>query len=101
MLWYKSWLDTWVRFLGGLVLLIGSAFAIVATYPQVMKLLAAAPQLRLGGALGQAVAEGVALASTYRGYIWSQWFLKNLPQLWCLCAVLLGSGGVVTQAARG
>ena len=101
MLWYKSWHDTRKRFLFGLVLLAASAVGTVVTYPQVVQLLAAAPNLNIDGALGREVAESAALAQTYRGYIWSQWFAHNMPQLWCLFAVILGTGGIVTRATCG
>jgi hypothetical protein len=33
--------------------------------------------------------------------VWSQWFRQNLPQTWSLFAALLGTGGLVSQAASG
>ena len=41
------------------------------------------------------------LARNYRGYVWSQWFRQNLPQMWTLFAVLLGTGGLLSQASGG
>ena len=101
MLWYKAWLETRWRFVLGLGLLVCSAVAIVLAYPQVIRLLPAASRLDAGSALGRQVAERAALAADYRGYIWSQWFGESLRQLWALCAVLLGTGGLLAQASGG
>ena len=101
MLWYKSWLETRWRFVIGLVLLVGSAASTVFTYPEVMKLLSTMPNPELGGALGRRVGESLALARDYRGYVWSQWFRQNLVQMWGIFAVLLGTGGLVSQASGG
>lgn len=101
MLWYKSWLETRWRFVIGLVLLVFSAASIVLAYPEVVKLLPLVPKLDLGGEIGRRVAESAELARDYRGYVWSQWFLKNLPKNWTLFAVLLGTGGLLSQASGG
>jgi hypothetical protein len=100
MLWYKSWLETRWRFLIGLVLLIGSAAVTVFTYPQVLKLLQLVPA-HAGGEVGRRIRESVELVREYRGYVWSEWFRQNLPQTWTLFAVLLGTGGSLTQASGG
>jgi hypothetical protein len=99
MLWHKAWLETRWRFLIGLALLAISALGIVLTYPQVVRLLALAPQVDLGGELGRRVAESVALSSTYRGYIWSQFLMESMPRNWTVFAALLGSGGLLVQSA--
>ena len=101
MLWYKSWLETRWRFVGGVVLLMLSAGSTVALYPQVLALLPAAANLGLEGELGRRVAESAELARSYRGYVWSQWFRQNMPQLWTLVAAALGTGGLLSQAAGG
>jgi hypothetical protein len=101
MLWYKSWMETRWRFLIGLVLLMLSAASTVLTYPQVVKLLPLVPKLDLSGQIGQRVTESIELARDYRGYVWSQWFLKNMPQMWALFAVLLGTGGLLSQTSGG
>ncbi len=79
MLWYKTWLETRWRFLIGLGLLICSAAGAVFTYPEVQKLLAHVPT-NVGGMLGDRIREAAALSSSYRGYVWSQWFRQNLAQ---------------------
>src|SRR5687767_10683712 len=99
MLWYKSWLETRWRFVIGLVLLMLSACTTVVTYPEVVKLLPLAPQVDLGGEIGRRVIEAIQLARDYRGYVWSQWFRQNMPQLLTLFAVLLGTGGLLAQAS--
>jgi ABC-type transport system involved in multi-copper enzyme maturation permease subunit len=101
MLWYKSWMETRWRFLIGLALLMCSAAATVLTYPQVVKLLPLAPKLDLGGEIGRRVAESMELSRSYRGYVWSQWFRQNMIQLWALFAVLLGTGGLLSQTSGG
>ena len=101
MLWYKSWLETRWRFVIGLVILTMSACGSVAAYPQMLKLLPLAEKIETSGALGRLVAESAELARSYRGYIWSQWFLQNMPQQWALFAVLIGTGGLLSQASGG
>src|SRR5262245_20253897 len=107
MLWHKAWLETRWRFAIGLVLLMFSACGTVLFYPRVIELLDATTQMRgsleagQGGAsnaIAVQIREGVMLARTYRGYVWSQWFRQNLIQMWTFFAVLLASGSVLSQA---
>ena len=99
MLWYKSWLETRWRFLIGFALLVLSAMGCVFGYPRVIELLPAAASIEANGEIGRRIKEGVELASTYRGYVWSQWFSQELLQMWTLFAALLGSGSVFSRAA--
>jgi len=101
MLWYKAWLETRWRFLIGLALLICSAAAIVITYPKVVKLLPLVPSLEVSGEIGRRIRESAELSREYRGYVWSQWFRQNMAQSWTIFAVLLGTGGLLSQAAGG
>jgi ABC-2 type transport system permease protein len=107
VLWYRMWIDTRWRFLIGLALLLIASCGVVLAYPRAMRVLAALPpgaEIAAGSVSPQLRArleQAVALARTYRGYIWTQWFSQELPQLWCLLAIALGSGGLVSQAARG
>jgi len=55
----------------------------------------------VSGAIGRRVSEGMELARSYRGYVWSQWYRQNMLQLWGLFAVMLGSGGLLSQASGG
>jgi hypothetical protein len=100
MLWYKSWLETRWRFVIGLVLLILSAAGIVLGYPRVMQLLPLANTVDVSGELGRRIREGAALAGTYRGYVWSQ-LRQSMTNLVTLFAVLLGAGGLLSQASGG
>jgi hypothetical protein len=90
MLWYKSWLETRWRFFIGLGLLICSAMGGVFTYPHFMKLLSSMPMPHFPGRLGERIREGISLAQTYRGFVWTQWFRQNLAQTGTLFAILLG-----------
>jgi hypothetical protein len=101
MLWYKSWMETRWRFLIGLVVLMLSAASTVLVYPEVVKLLPVVPKPDLSGEIGRRIAEAMELARDYRGYVWSQWFMQNMPQMWGLFAVLLGTGGLLSQASGG
>jgi ABC-type transport system involved in multi-copper enzyme maturation permease subunit len=94
MLWYKSWIETRWRFLIGLALLACSAAGIVLAYPKMRELMAMAPEFDVGGEIGRQIRESVELARDYRGYVWSQWFVKSLPQMWVLFAALLGTGAL-------
>lgn len=101
MLWYKSWLETRWRFAIGLVVLILSASGSALAYPEVLELLSLVPSGDLSGEIGRRIAESSELARDYRGYVWSQWFRQDLPQQWSLFAMLLGTGGLLSQASGG
>lgn len=101
MLWHKSWLETRWRFLIGLALLACAAAATVFAYPRLRELVPLVSPADAGGELGRRIRESIELARDYRGYVWSQWFAQQLGRGWTLLAVLLGTGGLVTQTARG
>ena len=101
MLWHKSWLDTRWRFLIGFALMVCAACFVVATYLRVKELLPLLPTLNTGGLLGQKIREAAELQRTYRGFVWSQWFRQTPTQTGTLFAVLLGSGGLVSQGSTG
>jgi ABC-2 type transport system permease protein len=101
MLWYKSWLETRWRFVIGLVLLMCSAAAIVFTYPAVRELMPLVPTSRATGEIGRRIRESAELVREYPGYVWSQWFRQNFTQLGTIFAVLLGTGGVLSQSSGG
>src|SRR5438132_4132518 len=102
MLWYKSWLDTRWQFLIGLVLLMLSACGTVIAYPRVAQLMPLAGSINPGdGLIGREIREGLDLARTYRGYIWSQTFRQNLLQMITVFAALLGSGSPLLQGSKG
>src|SRR6266849_6503420 len=101
MLWYKSWLETRSRFLIGLVLIIFSAVGVVMFYPRLLNLLPEVNRVDVGGVLGRRIKEGAELVHTYRGYVWSQWLRQPMSNMLTLFAVLLGAGGLLSQASRG
>lgn len=101
MLWYKSWLETRWRFLIGVGLLTVSACGTVLYYPEVMKLMPMAGSIDMSGEIGRRIKEGVELARSYRGYIWSQWFSQNVIETGTLFAILLGSGSPISQGSGG
>ena len=99
MLWHKAWLETRWRFL--IALSLGAALCAggVLSRPATRDMQIELPEL--GGRLGEMVREYLRLSSTYAGYVWSQWFGKNLLQLWMFFAVIIGVGGIVAEGARG
>jgi ABC-type transport system involved in multi-copper enzyme maturation permease subunit len=99
MLWYKAWRETRWRFLAGLLILCALSASVVLTQPLVAHMQFDMPNL--GERMNQMVREMMSVLATYRGYIWSQWFGKNLISSWALFAVLIGVGGVVTETTRG
>jgi hypothetical protein len=101
MLWYKAWLDTRWRFLVGLAILVGSACSIVFAYPRVLELLPLVPNVDAPGPLAQRLRDIAELSRSYHGYVWAQWFRQQPPQLGTLFAVLLGTGGLLSQSAHG
>jgi ABC-type transport system involved in multi-copper enzyme maturation permease subunit len=101
MLWYKSWLETRWRFVIGIVVLMCSAAGTVLAYPKVQELMPLVPNIQTSGELGRRIREAAELARDYRGYVWSQWFRQNLMQMWTLFAVLLGTGGLLSQTSGG
>jgi ABC-2 type transport system permease protein len=101
MLWYKSWLETRWRFVTGAVVLMCSSAGVVLMYPKVLELMPLVPTLQVGGEIGRRIREGVELARDYRGFVWWQGFRQNLPQMATLFAVLLGTGGLLSQTSGG
>ena len=98
MIWQHAFLETRWRFLIGLVLLPVSAAFVVFSYPQLTSLtqsVTPAPNT----ALGREIGEAIELSKTYDGYVWSQWFRQNGSQLGGLFAVIIGTGGLLSQTA--
>ena len=100
MLWHKAWLET-LEIPDRLALLVCSACFLVLSYPFVQRLLSQLPNLDVAGAVGRQLRQRADLLATYRGYVWSQWFGQNMAQAWTLCAVIIGTGGLLHQASRG
>ena len=102
MLWQKSWLDTRWRFLIGFALMTCGAVFVIAFYARVRALLPQLASLDAGGGdLAQKIREAAELQKTYRGFVWSQWFRQTPTQTGTLFAILLGSGGLLSQGATG
>jgi hypothetical protein len=100
MLWHKAWMDTRWRFLAGVIVLLLSAMGTVFGFQLIAeKALSIDVIPEDGGLLSQAIREALELSRTFRGYVWLNAFSQNLAQLGVLFAVLLGSGGLRTEAA--
>jgi len=105
LLWRKAWLDTRWRFLIGLLVVVVAACGVVFSYPRALAVATAMEQSRLQfqgtGPVAQRLSEAFAVVKIYRSYVTTQLFQQELPQMWCLFAMLLGAGGIVSQAMRG
>jgi len=98
MLWQHAFLETRWRFLVGLVVLPLSAAFIALGYPQVIALsqnVTAVPDT----ALGREIATAMEMAKRFDSYVWSQWFQQNGAQLGAFFAVIIGTGGLLSQTA--
>src|SRR5215211_7337204 len=95
MLWRKAWLDTRARFLGGLFIVIVATCGVVLSHPRAVEVMTAverAPETVLGsGPVAGRLAEALTAARVYRGYVFTQLYRQELPQIWCLFAMLLGA----------
>ena len=101
MLWYKSFLETRWRFLIGLAILMLSVTGTVLAYPQVARLLPLVPSIDTSNEIGRRIKEIADLSRSYRGYVWAQALRQNVTQMLSLFAVLLGTGGLLSQASGG
>jgi len=102
MLWYKSWLDTRWAFLIALALLIVLGLGSVFGFATVQELVKSLSPADLGqGELADTLREEIELQSTFRGYIWSQWFAQNNTTLLIILAAVLGSGSPFSGSGRG
>ena len=101
MLWYKSWLETRWRFVAGAALVTLSTAGVVFTFPQVQKLMPLVPAIDVSGEIGRRIREAAELSREYRGFVWLQGYRQNLAQMVTLFAVLLGTGGLLSQGSTG
>lgn len=99
MVWHKAWLDTRVRFLVVLALLVCMAAGTVLEWHQVRALATQLAPARDGGS--ELLEESRAALQTFRGYIWSQWFGQIFGNMSWLFGALLGSGSVLSASGRG
>jgi ABC-type transport system involved in multi-copper enzyme maturation permease subunit len=97
MFWYKTWLETRWNYLFCLMGLILVCSAMVFTYPIALKM--TADLSTETGPLLKDV-EIVRIRSGYSSYIWQQWFNTALVTLWPIFTLMIGSGGVVSEAAN-
>lgn len=98
MLWYKAWLETRFRFLVGAALMtVGSAFFVLGN-PFILATWREWEQLHPHEA-----EQAWILRATvdYPYFIWHFVFRIMLQQLWVLCAVLIGFGGLSRESAQG
>lgn len=99
MLWHKAWSDTRWRCVAGVAVLLLSAMGTVFGFPlvagRVMSIGEVAPG---GGLVSEAIREALELSRTFGGYVWMNAFSQNLSELGMLFAVLLGSGGLRSEA---
>jgi len=98
MLWQHAFLETRWRFLTGLVILSVSAAFVVIGYPQVAATAAGMAGTR-DTLLGREIAEALEMTKRFDSYVWSQWFQRNGAQLGSLFAVIIGTGGLLSQSA--
>jgi hypothetical protein len=98
MLWHKAWLDTRWRCLAGLAVLLLSAMGTVFGYQLVSSRALDIPTPQGSGMVAAAIREALELSRTFRGYVWLNAFSQNLAQLGTLFAIILGSGGLRTEA---
>jgi len=99
-MWHKVWLDTRWRFLVGLGLFVLLAMGTVMGYPLVARrLLSVQTVPATDDLVSRALRESLELSRTFRGYVWSNAFRQNFPQMGTLFAILLGSGGLRTERA--
>jgi hypothetical protein len=102
MLWHKAWVDTRWRFFLGLALLLVLACGSSLTFPRVRDFFASM-QLPVVGdeEAAAALRESLGLMSSFRGYVWSQWFAQSFPALLTVMAALLGSGSPLVKGGSG
>jgi ABC-type transport system involved in multi-copper enzyme maturation permease subunit len=97
MLWYKAWLETRFRFLVGAALVIGCSAFFVLGNPFILGTWREWQQLH-----PQEVEQTwiMRAALDYPYFIWHFVFRVLLQQLWVLCAVLIGFGGLSRESAQ-
>ena len=99
MLWQHAFLETRWRFLVGLVLLTASAAFVVLGYPQVAAAAVGMAGTSRDTVLGREIAEALEMTRRFDSYVWSQWFQRNGAQLGSFFAVIIGTGGLLSQNA--
>src|SRR4030095_1782804 len=106
MLWHKAWLETRWRFISALLILTVLCARKVFDYLATQRLL---PQLNAtteipaaeATGLGDLIREAIEIQKDFRGFIWYQAFSQNLTQMGVFFAILLGCGGLLSEASEG
>lgn len=108
MLWRKAWLETRWRFISALVILTVLAGGTVYDYLATQRLLPRLNATTIGNApvaetsgVAAAIREAIELQKNFRGFIWYQSFRQNLTQMGVFFAILLGCGGLLSEAVKG
>jgi ABC-type transport system involved in multi-copper enzyme maturation permease subunit len=105
MLWRKFWLETRWRFVSAVVILTMIAGAKVFEYLATARLL---PQIdasvissNASGLVASAIRDAIETQKDFRGFIWYRGFRDNISGLGIFFAILLGCGGLVSEATKG
>jgi ABC-2 type transport system permease protein len=98
MLWYKAWLETRLRFVIAAILICGCSTFFVLGNPFILNTWREWQQLH-----PQEHEQAWILRATvdYPYFVWHFVFRILLQQLWVLCAVLIGLGGLSLESAQG
>lgn len=98
MLWYKAWLETRFRFLVAAALVTGCSAFFVLGNPFILGTWREWQELH-----PHEVEQTWIVRATidYPYFIWHFIFRVLLQQLWALCAVLIGLGGLSRESAQG
>jgi hypothetical protein len=95
MLWYKSWLETQLWFLLGMMVLAGQVLALYMSYP--MDPITSYPN----GALGVLPHEMSLLRTPdFRGYVWVRWFSTTMLLIWPVFILRLAGTGLESGSGR-
>jgi ABC-type transport system involved in multi-copper enzyme maturation permease subunit len=104
MLFHKAWLETRWRFVAGLIILTVVAGAKVYEFTLTQRMMPLAESVVAGAGnspLERAIREAIEMQREFRGFIWFNGFRDILAQMAVLFAVLLGCGGLMTEAKKG
>src|SRR4029079_12332441 len=74
----------------------GAGSAVVG-YPRLPRRIALQPTVDTTTVVGRQVKEILELSRGFRGYVWTQWFRQTALQTMTLFAILIGSGGILSQ----
>lgn len=104
MLWQKAWLETRSRFVAGLLIVTVVAGAKVYEYTLTQRMMPLAESVVSGAGnspLERAIRDAIATQRDFRGFMWYQGFSDIVAQMALLFAVLLGCGGLMSEAKKG